>query len=389
MNLNAEPVERCIIWFRMDERTELATVDPQSGDRVLIFKELAHPEGGPPRTIAVTNVQVKPRGYEELASATLHRPVKIPLEVFNGRIVDTDIDGIDTRQYAHFSTTLESPFTSKAIALVRGGWLPSALASMRSNAVILPDRNIISELAGRFQKGRKVGLQADFLDLFADEPIRINPLLAALEGNGRALPEPAAAQAQLEEAVAKVRSALPSATIMVGPKSIDGLLGLIEDSREGMVRKQALLCRLAPALAAPVARRNTDSRWNEAMTAADDLRVPRDSILMAAVLSAIVNPSGHCAAKRLLKFRAGYSEAHAYNALSDLRSLEILMYCFAYFPDYDTQLCTADRSLALFWVGLGASDIEREGCGIRFTMSPHEAVLPATYVERWVAESMQ
>ncbi|QIG80384.1 hypothetical protein [Stakelama tenebrarum] len=90
-----------------------------------------------------------------LAAAKLHAGITIPLEMFNGRVVDTDVEGVDTRKYAHITATLESPFTAKAIGLVRGGWLPSALAATRETAVILPDRNIITEISGRFDEGRR------------------------------------------------------------------------------------------------------------------------------------------------------------------------------------------------------------------------------------------
>ena len=78
---------------------------------------------------------------------------------------------------------------------------------------------------------------------------------------------------------------------------------------------------------------------------------------------------GVCAAKRLFKFHAGYTDADAYNALSDLSGPDLLLYCLAFFPNMHTQLCTADRNLALFWVGAGASDIKRIGDGIEFTMT--------------------
>jgi hypothetical protein len=107
--------------------------------------------------------------------------------------------------------------------------------------------------------------------------------------------------------------------------------------------------------------------------------------VVLAVLSVVVNPA-RCAAKSLFKFHAAYSEADAYNALSDLQALDLLLYCLAFFPEMHTQLCTADRNLALFWVGAGASDIAREGGGIRFTLTPHDAVLPEGYAQRWAAE---
>lgn len=352
---------------------------------MFVFKEQERPGGGAPRTIAFTDVDIKPRTYEELAAARLHAGITIQLDMNNGRIVDTDVEGVDTEKYAHITATLVSPFTSKAIGLVRGGWLPSALAATRETAVILPDRNIITEIAGRFDDGKRTGRASDFLDMFEDDPIQINPLLYAMEGNGRSLPDYEMARAQLDEAVEKLRRALPKATLMVGPLSIDGLLGLIEDIRPGMARKQALLRHLAPMLAAPVARRDIDRRWREVLAAADHFGVVQASLVILALLSTVVNP-GVCAAKRLFKFHAGYTDADAYNALSDLSGLDLLLYCLAFFPDMHTQLCTADRNLALFWVGAGASDIKRIGDGIEFTMTPHEAVLPGGFAERWSAD---
>lgn len=369
----------------MTETVQQPVQPPRPGGRMFVYKEQERPGGGALRTIAFTDVDIRPRTYEELASAKLHAGITIPLEMYNGRIVETDVEGIDTSKYAHIAATLVSPFTAKAIGLVRGGWLPSALAATRETAVILPDRNIITEIAGRFDGGQKVGRDPDFLDLFEDDPVRINPMLFAMEGNGRTLPTPEAARAQLEEAVAKLRQALPAATLMVGPGSIDGLLGVIEDVRPGIARKQAFLRHVAPILAAPVARRDVDRRWQEILEAAKDFGVVQASLVVLVVLSTIVNPA-RCAAKSLLKFHAGYSDADAYNALSDLQALDVLLYCLAFFPEMHTQLCTADRNLALFWVGAGASDIAREGGGIRFTMRPHDAVLPEGYAQRWAAE---
>lgn len=353
---------------------------------MLTFKESVHPDGAP-RTIALTDLDIEPLGYEELASANLHDGLSIPLNFQRARIVESNVDGISANTHAHIKMRLESRFTGKAIGLVQGGWLPSALAAMRNNAVVLPDRNIISEIAARFESGRCASDQPDFLDLLADLPVRINPLLFALEGNSRAFPDPVAARAQLEEVYIRIRHALPSATLMLGPQSLQGLLGLIEDTRDGMSRKQVLLRRLAPRLASPVARRKMDARWVEALAEADKLGVPRRSLVMLAVLSTIANPQGHCAAKRLLKFHADYSDSDAYSALSDLRALEVLLHCLALFPDYNIQFCTADRNLALFWAGLGASEISRHGTGIRFSITPHEVVLPRDFAERWAVEA--
>ena len=164
----------------MTESAQQLVQPPRPGGRMFVYKEQERPGGGPLRTLAFTDVDIRPRTYEELATAKLHAGITIPLEMYNGRIVDTDVEGIDTSKYAHITATLVSPFTAKAIGLVRGGWLPSALAATRETAVILPDRNIITEIAGRFDGGKKVGRDPDFLDLFEDDPVRINPMLFAM-----------------------------------------------------------------------------------------------------------------------------------------------------------------------------------------------------------------
>lgn len=369
--------------FRGDEPQVRA---PGPGGSAFVFEEDEGPDGGPGRRLAFTDVDVKPLGYDALLAASPNKALTIPLEMFNGRLLDTNVEGVDLTGYTHITARLESPFTARGIGLVRGGWLPSALAATRETAAILPDRNVLTEIVSRFEQGVRKGRQPDFLDLFAGAPVRINPLLAALEGNGRAMPGPAEARTQLEEAVQKIRTALPEAILLVGPQSLEGLLGLIEDSRPGMVRKQALLRRLAGRLVGPVARQDVDRTWDAVLTAAEGEGVARNSLLVLALLSVVVNPKGRCAARRMLKFHDGYSDGDAYNALSDIRSLEILLNLLALFPAQQIQLCTADRDLALFWVGLQLSSITHDGAGVRFTLSPNAALLPAPYGARWAAE---
>jgi len=83
-------------------------------------------------------------------------------------------------------------------------------------------------------------------------------------------------------------------------------------------------------------------------------------------------PNGSSPAKRLLKFDRGYTREDAYNALADLRALEILMSLFAIYPDQRLMLCTADKDLALFWVGLGASNFAMSDGRMFFDVTPAE-----------------
>ena len=145
----------------------------------------------------------------------------------------------------------------------------------------------------------------DFLDLFADKPVRINPILFAMEGNTRDMPTSDLVHRQLEEVVTKLKKALPRAEMVVGPRSLEGALGLIEESALGFQRKRAFLLRLAPNLAAPISRQNAQRRWSEVIAAADDCGVARGSLVVLAALSSVVVPNGRSPAKKLLKLKRG------------------------------------------------------------------------------------
>jgi hypothetical protein len=245
------------------------------------------------------------------------------------------------------------------------------------------DRNIVSEITKRFDHGRPKSAELDFLDLFADQSVRINPLLFAMEGNERRIPAPERLREQVSEAARKLKAALPAAEVMVNADHIRGALGLVEDSRGGISRQQAFLLQVSPKLSAPVSGVNMRTRWKEVLAAADQHGVPRSSLVVLAALSSVVIPNGRSPAKKLLKFRPRYSEQDAYNALCDLRSLEILISGFALFPEQPTQLCTSDRNLALFWTGLNASNFGRSGNSVTFDLSPAKELIPEAFLEEW------
>jgi hypothetical protein len=156
--------------------------------RVFKFLELDREDGTRGRHLAFTDVTFSPLSYSELRDAKLSQSMTIPLHGRGATIVSSDIDGVRVNQVGDIRTSLETPFTSRAIGLVKGGWLPSALA-VEDDTIVLPDRCVVAELKARLRNGiERNSLDKDFLDLFADQPVRINPLLFVLEGNARQNP---------------------------------------------------------------------------------------------------------------------------------------------------------------------------------------------------------
>lgn len=357
---------------------------PQPGDPMFILTELEAPDGGQPRTLSFVNAQVQPLDFAALQSARLDQRLKIPLVWRGGTLVGTTIERREPGETINASATLDSRFTSEAIGLVKGGWLPSAFAVTHQKTTILTDRNVVSKIVSRFENGVRRGRHApDFIDLFADQPIRINPLLFVLEGNNRSIPTPSEAEAQLEEVECKLRAALPQAELAIGPDSLRGALGLIEDSRASFERKQHFLRHIAPRIASPVARRDVEARWNDVVLAADLYDVPRQSLVVLAALSAVAVPNGKSPAKYLLKFRNEYTEADAYNALVDLRAIELFIGCQCLFPDEPMQLCTSDKPMALVWTGIQASNFRWIETGFSYDMTPVEGLFPESVGLSW------
>ena len=135
---------------------------------------------------------------------------------------------------------------------------------------------------------------------------------------------------------------------------------------------------LAPRLRAPTSARRKDQLWTEILSAAKESGVSKRSLVVLAALRFISVPSGGSPAKRLLKLGGEYSQEDSYNALADLRSLEILMSLFGLFLTQQLMLCTGDKNLALFWAGMRASDFGWDGKHVDFQIAPLETLLPGT-----------
>jgi len=351
---------------------------PNSDEMLLQFVIQGDDHAQTEREFSVVGTKLQPLSYSDLVNLRLGSNVTVPLNFENAKIISSSIPEIGVDKFASVSVSarLSSTYTSRTIGLVKGGWLPSGLAH-QAGMVVLPDRCTVTELKARFRNGLKKKDDNDFLDLFADKEVAINPALYALEGNMRLPPTEQVIAQQLDEAYTAIKTALPKATLVPSDKeSLKGIIGIGQDTHDSMMRKQRFLMKLAPKTHAPVAASKQEALWSEIATTANDCGVPTASLVVLAVLSTIVVPNGRSPAKRLLKLKANYTEQDAYNALADLRSLEVLMCLFAIYPQNELMLCTGDRDLALFWAAVRASNFRWTDGHASFDLSPVEELLP-------------
>jgi hypothetical protein len=230
---------------------------------VLTFQELEFNGKAPGRTIALTGYHVVPLGFETLRRVKLHEPIHIELDLTNATVAKTDVVGLDVGKRVRVTSFLESRYTAKAIGLVPGGWLPSGLA-LQTNSIVIPDRNILAALKAMFEGGstKTSHTAKDFLELFADQPVRVSSILFALEGNKRTLPSDMEAIDQLDEAHRVLRKTLPKAELFeTSQVQKTGLLGLLSDRRKCLDQKLRFLMELAPKLNAPVRATRIAELW--------------------------------------------------------------------------------------------------------------------------------
>lgn len=329
------------------------------------------------RTLSLTEGEVVPLGFDELAGlvGTLNQPISFPLRLTNVRIGINEFDDIDPSTVGSISATLNSTHGSNVIGLLKGGWLPSGLAF--GDALILPDRCTVGAIRSRFVGGAvKSGKPDDFMDFAVGHSLKINPLLYAIEGStGRAVPCESELSELFDRASQKIKEALPKAIIFPDKTAaMQGAIGLLRDAAHDFARKQHFLVEAAPLVAPSIGRATRVVVWRELFALAQHHGVKRASILMLTLLSATAAKQNMNPAKALLKPKKNYTDKDAYNALSDLRALDLLIAAAADFPNLRVVLLTLDRALSLLWTGLQTHSYRRDGMSIHYEINAHRGL---------------
>lgn len=331
------------------------------------------------RRLSLSEVEFEPLGLEDLLMlhGKLNEPITFRMRLRSARIDSSEFENLVSGKRVNASGELDSTHCSNILALVDGGWLPSGL-TLDEKALLLPDRCTVGAIRGRFASGiRKEGLRDDFLDFAQGKRLRINPILFALEGtSGCSYPTPSELSDLFDRASAKILQALPQATIFpVKAEAIQGALGLVEATSRALSKQQRYLVKAAPLIASPIPRSKIMDVCHNLLDLCDRYVVPKQSLLVFALISAAAARQGRNPALTLLKPCHHYNDKRAFNALADLRAINFLIAASADFPGEKVALLTEDRALAEFWAGLQIHSYQRNGANIHYSMNPHPALL--------------
>lgn len=258
-----------------------------------------------------------------------------------------------------------------------GGRRPIMLSDSR---VILVDRCVMSTLGALTQRPDRPDLRSEswWLRHLDSEEYTLNPILCACEGAGRRAPSFAEFCAALADARHKLAAGLPRArlTLHEDPRA---LYGIVAATTPRWQAAQRFLMDVAPRLVNRVTPGAAPRLEADVRLAAADAGLPRRSLALLAVLSCVYerrDGGEPMIGRRIINPRRQYSEQHAFNAVADLHSLELLAASLERVSP-GIGLVTRDRALADFWCALGVSLPTSPSILECVTVSPRLELFPA------------
>jgi hypothetical protein len=314
---------------------------------------------------------VKPFNLEALIGTRREGSPGLPLTF---RSTDTRIGEDQIHQPATITTTIEFDQSPKPYVLVPDGWSPLALSSTRH---FLIDRNILS-LLGQLDVGksnRRLERFAWWWSLLDKESVSLNPLPSAFEG-GQQQPLSFIEFAEaFETASERLRGSVKKAEVVrLGKEGLQAAFAEVQAVQSRQSREAELLVELCPAiLANAVKREHRRQACEDILNALQSRDLDPFSLVSLCVMSALYRaPAGgdYSIGQRLLKPSQNYTPQDAYNALSDLRHLEIAAIATGLFLD-PPALLTEDKVLTALWTVLRPKGtITAQGCALVLQVDP-------------------
>lgn len=302
---------------------------------------------------------VAPLGFKQLIQAVGSAAPSFQFTLTNAStpraLTGLDVDGPLT---VNAELTLQNPIL--AYGLVDGGWLPLPFAHKR---IALLDRNVIIALE-KLLSSRSGSLAtaplANLTNFLGLDTETLSPMLFALEGARRRPPTDFQMRAELNRAVATLRSFFPGSQIEpITTRKRKALLRMVLDHTEFRSRATRLLVQAAPMVVDRAKPENRQKLELEVLRIARAEGVRIECITVLALLSCIYDAPGalstHRAAtpgRAVLKPKREYSEEDAYNALADMFFLELMLYSFELFPNAQPVLYTRDVGITALWTAM-------------------------------------
>lgn len=304
------------------------------------------------RSVEIVPTSIRPLGPSDIRALDADETAALEMELEADEAI---VDG-ETR-LGRVKVKANVAFNQPALvyALVQGGWLPLPFAIPPR---FLVDRNVVI-LFRKIREGT-ISANAESLQWWAkfisEGAGMFNPLPFAFEAGFRRKPTMAEFVSAYDEGATELIRALPGCHVVkFADTNYRAAYAQLEAFDERNEREVRFLQTTCPFVTQRHSRRAEAEVAAAIVRAADEFEVNRASLTALAVLSCLyedVHGTPPSIGREVLKPKAVYTEADAFNAISDIRHIEMAAAGQTYFNQEAFSLCTCDKPLALLWSAL-------------------------------------
>lgn len=325
-------------------------------------------------------VEFVPRFVHPLGVAELHLLHKQTAAVgLKFEADDLSVNGEPKSERTTVRTTMTFRKSPAIFALVRGGWLPLPLAIPPR---FLVDRNVV--IALRKLRLGQLALEKQeikwWLQLLEHGSAIFNPLPYAFEAGYRRKPTMKEFAAAYDEGAAELSRSFPKCEVVsYQSANYRGAYTQLEAFDERNAAETEFLRRTCELVADRVSRQTESEVLKRVLGIADSLGIPRASMAVLGVISCLyedLHGTSPSIGRKIIKPSKKYSTADAFNALNDLRHIELAVAGQAYFGDHAFYLCTRDRAIAMLWCALSPRGLSPTGGAVELTFDLTRDLVP-------------
>jgi len=320
---------------------------------------------------------VRPFGVSELRTLSQQSDAVLVLQCLADNI---RVNGDTVAGMANAKARLSFSEDMAIYALVpNGGWLPLPFVSPQQ---FLLDRNVVANFRKLRENKRFTDrtAYAFWTQFFEQSTPLFSPLPYAFEGEARRIPSLQDFVEMWDRGVKEIEETFPrSCVVRYSPEQYRIAHAQLEAMHENTPREIEFLCEISPLLAVPTAHAKVRAITGRILEAADRLNVDRQSLAVVTALSCLCeNPrSGTPSIGRgILKPAPTYSAGDAYNAICDLRHIELAASGHAWVTAGKFALCTSDKAVALLWCALGIRDVVATAEGAEYAFDFSQELFP-------------
>lgn len=260
-----------------------------------------------------------------------------------------------SRQSMSLTFKLKLAHPPRLFVLEAGG---TTLPPFHAASHFLIDRNILGMIRRLAAKPERTDFAPEqwAVGLLGGQDIQLNAVLAALEGDGRKVPTMDELALGIREGTALLRAYYPQFVVHDLPVyAADAQRELLLSYARDIPKEVALLVEAGPFLANRRSFVRVEADKKRILDMAAHHKVPSANLLVITMLSCLLefaHGTPPSPARLVLKPRIQMMPEQAYNAVADLRALELLA-AASQWTGGATALLTRDRGLARLWDLLG------------------------------------